>query len=75
MHNNGIFYALICINNHIIFFIICMLSIASRTLSREPYKYVFLCTLDDTFIYSWCLNVLNIPFNVFHYIRCFDQIF
>ena len=29
MHTNGMFYALICINNHIIEFINCMLSVGN----------------------------------------------
>ena len=29
--------------------------------------------VDDRIIYSWCLNFLNIQFNEFRYIRCFDQ--
>ena len=49
--------------------------IASRTPSRESCKYIFSFILDDRIICSWCLNVLNIRFNVFRYIRCFDQNF
>ena len=43
-----------------------------RTLSRETYKYVFSYILKDTIFCSWCLNILNIRFNVFRCIRCFD---
>ena len=37
--------------------------------------YVFSDILDDRIIYYWCLNVLNIRFNLFRCIRCFDQNF
>ena len=47
----------------------------SRTHSRKPWKYVFSYILDDRIICSWWLDVLNIWFNLFHYIRCFDQNF
>ena len=38
-------------------------------------KYIFSYILDDRVIYSWCLNILNIRFNVFRCIRCFDKKF
>ena len=38
-------------------------------------KCVFSYILDDRIICSWCLNILNIRFNVLCYIRCFDQTF
>ena len=44
MHKNGMFYALICINNHIFSCIICMLSITS---------------LNVTSIFDILLNHLN----------------
>ena len=49
--------------------------IGSRTLSRKPYKYIFSYKLDDMIICSWWLVVLNILFNLFHCLRCFDQNF
>ena len=42
---------------------------------KETCKYVFSYILDDRIIYSWCLNVLNLRFNEFRCIWCFDQNF
>ena len=42
---------------------------------KETRKYVFSYIVDDRIICSWCLNVLNIRFNEFHCIWCFDQNF
>ena len=42
---------------------------------KETYKYVFSYILDDRIICYWCLNVLNIRFNEFRCIWCFDQNF
>ena len=42
---------------------------------KETCKYVFSYILDDRIIYSWCLNVLNVQFNEFRCIWCFDQNF
>ena len=38
-------------------------------------KYVFSFIQDDRIIYSWWLSGLNIQFNVFRCIRCFDRNF
>ena len=37
MHKNGMFYALICINNHIIVCINCVLSSTHLLLHDQPY--------------------------------------
>ena len=42
---------------------------------KETCKYIFSYILDDRMICSWCLNVLNIRFNEFYCIWCFDQNF
>ena len=39
---------------------------------KEICKYVFSYILDDRIIFSLCPNVLNIRFNEFRCIRCFD---
>ena len=48
---------------------------SSRTPLRKPYKYVFSFILDDEIICSRWLGVLNIWFNVFYCIWCFNQNF
>ena len=42
---------------------------------KGTYDYVFSYILDDMIIYYWFLNILNIRFNLFCSIRCFDQNF
>ena len=42
---------------------------------KETCKYVFPYISDDRILCSQCLNVLNIRFNEFRCIRCFDQNF
>ena len=48
MHKNGMFYALICFNNHIIFCINYMLSKDNRKIERQCPIFAFLYSLSLT---------------------------
>ena len=54
---------------------IMWIPLEARTPWRKPCKYVFSYILIDRIIYFVWLDVLNIWFNVFRCIRCFDKKF